>query len=78
MIFILICLLCGFMIIRDKGQKRFDWFVCSALLLSSSITILKSPVNVFFSALTPARKNITFAASTLKQKSYLRSVSAVQ
>ena len=43
MIFILICLLCGFMIIRNKGQKRFDWFVCSALLLSSSITILKSP-----------------------------------
>ena len=43
MIFILICLLCGFMIIRNNGQKRFDWFVCSALLLSSSITILKSP-----------------------------------
>lgn len=45
-------------------------------------------VNVLFSALTPAHKNITFAASTLKQKSYserksqlsgsLRSVSAVQ
>ena len=43
MIVILICLLCGFMIIRNKGQKRFDWFVCAALLLSSSITILKSP-----------------------------------
>ena len=47
-----------------------------------------SIVNVLFSALTPAHKNITFAASTLKQKSYaeresqlsgsLRSVSAVQ
>jgi hypothetical protein len=44
-------------------------------------------VNVLFSALTPAHKNITFAASTLKQKSYaeksqlsgsLQSVSAVQ
>jgi len=45
-------------------------------------------VNVLFSALTPAHKNITFAASTLKQKSHaerksqlsgsLRSVSAVQ
>ena len=45
-------------------------------------------VNVLFPALTPAHKNITFAASTLKQKSYaerksqlsgsLRSVSAVQ
>ena len=29
-----------------------------------------SIVNVLFSALTPAHKNITFAASTLKQKSY--------
>ena len=29
-----------------------------------------SNVNVLFSVLTPARKNITFAASTLKQKSY--------
>lgn len=47
-----------------------------------------SNVNVLFSVLTPARKNITFAASTLKQRSYaeskgqlsgsLRSVSAVQ
>ena len=47
-----------------------------------------SIVNVLFSALTPAHKNITFAASTLKQKSYakrksqllgsLQSVSAVQ
>ena len=27
-------------------------------------------VNVLFSALTPAQKNITFAASTLKQESY--------
>jgi len=27
-------------------------------------------VNVLFSALTPAHKNITFAASTLKLKSY--------
>lgn len=27
-------------------------------------------VNVLFSALTPAHKNITFAVSTLKQKSY--------
>jgi hypothetical protein len=45
-------------------------------------------VNVLFSALTPAHKIITFAASTLKQKYYaerksqlsgsLRSVSAVQ
>ena len=45
-------------------------------------------VNVLFSALTPTHKNITFVASTLKQKSYaerksqlsgsLRSVSAVQ
>ena len=45
-------------------------------------------VNVLFSALTPAHKNITFAASNKKKKSYaeresqlsgsLRSVSAVQ
>jgi hypothetical protein len=45
-------------------------------------------VNVLFSALTSAHKNITFAVSTLKQKSYaerksqlsgsLRSVSPVQ
>ena len=50
--------------------------------------VAKNTVNVLFSALTPVHKNITFAASTLKQKSYaerksqlsgsLRSVSAVQ
>ena len=50
--------------------------------------VAKNTVNVLFSALTPANKNITFAASTLKQKSYaerksqlsggLQSVSAVQ
>ena len=50
--------------------------------------VAKNTVNVLFSALTPANKNITFAASTLKQKSYaerknqlsgsLRSVSVVQ
>ena len=50
--------------------------------------MMSSKVNVLFSALTPTHKNITFAASTLKQKSYaerksqlsgsLRSVSAVQ
>ena len=32
--------------------------------------IVMASVNVLFSALTPAHKNITFAASTLKQKSY--------
>ena len=51
------------------------------------VDLLAGKVNVLFSALTPAHKNITFAASTLKQKSYakksqlsgsLRSVSAVQ
>ena len=50
--------------------------------------VAKNTVNVLFSALIPAHENITFAASTLKQKSYaerksqlsgsLRSVSAVQ
>ena len=50
--------------------------------------VAKNTVNLLFSALTQAHKNITFAASTLKRKSYaerksqlsgsLRSVSAVQ
>ena len=50
--------------------------------------VAKNTVNVLFPALTPAHKNIIFAASTLKQRSYaeskgqlsgsLRSVSAVQ
>lgn len=31
------------MIFTHTGQKRFDWFVCSMLLLSSSITIIESP-----------------------------------
>lgn len=52
------------------------------------VDLLAGKVNVLFSALTPAHKNITFAASTLKQKCFaerksqlsgsLRSVSAVQ
>lgn len=40
---ILICLFCGINIFFHKGQKRFDWCVCSMLLLSSAITILESP-----------------------------------
>lgn len=42
-LFILICLFCGFKIFTNTGQKRFDWCVCSMLLLSSSITMLESP-----------------------------------
>ena len=43
MITIFICLLCGIMIVAHSGQKQFNWFVCSILLLTSNIMILDSP-----------------------------------
>lgn len=43
MIFIIISLFCGFMILIRKGQKRFNWLICSMLLLASGITILDKP-----------------------------------
>lgn len=42
-VLILICLFCGIKIFINKGQRRFDWCVCSMLLLSSTITMLESP-----------------------------------
>ena len=71
--------ICGLFIIYMIMTQAFQW---------SNVADDEFYVNVLFSALTPAHKNITFAASTLKQKSYaerksqlsgsLRSVSVVQ
>lgn len=43
MLFILISIFCGIMILIHSGQNRFNWFVCSMLLLASNITIIDSP-----------------------------------
>ena len=40
--------------------------------------VANNTVNVLFSALIPAHKNITFAASTLKQKSYAEKKSIIR
>lgn len=40
---ILLTIICGYNIYRNRGQKRFDWFVCSMMLFSSSIIILEKP-----------------------------------
>ena len=66
--------------------QHYVQIMCRSLLHIYKIE--KTFVNVLFPALTLAHKNITFSASTLKQKSYaernsqlsgsLRSVSAVQ
>lgn len=42
-IIILIALFCGYKIYSNQGQKRFDWFVCSMMFLSSSIIIVNKP-----------------------------------
>lgn len=42
-IIILIALFCGYKIYSNQGQKRFDWFVCSMMVFSSSIIIINKP-----------------------------------
>lgn len=42
-VFILIALFCGIQIIRNSGQTRFNWVVCSILLLSSGIRLSDKP-----------------------------------
>ncbi len=42
-IIILIALFCGYKIYSNQGQKRFDWFVCSMMVMSSSIIVINKP-----------------------------------
>ena len=42
-IIILLILICGYNIIKNIGQKRFDCFICSMLIFSSSIILLDKP-----------------------------------
>lgn len=42
-VIILIILICGYNIIKNIGQKRFNWFICSMLIFSSSIILLDKP-----------------------------------
>ena len=42
-IIILIALFCGYKIYSNQGQKRFDWFVCSMMVMSSSILVINKP-----------------------------------
>ena len=51
--------ICGLFIIYMIMTQAFQW---------SNVADDEFYVNVLFSALTPAHKNITFAASTLKRK----------
>lgn len=40
---IIISFFCGLMIAMSKGQKRFDWLVCSILLVSLSVILIQKP-----------------------------------
>lgn len=42
-IILLIVVICGLQIINSRGQKRYEWFICSVLLLSSSIVVTTKP-----------------------------------
>lgn len=42
-VIILIILACGYKIYINKGQVRFDWFICSMLIFSSAIIIINKP-----------------------------------
>jgi len=42
-IIVFFVLLFGYKIFINRGQKRFNWFICSILLFSSSIIILDKP-----------------------------------
>ena len=39
----IIVLICGIQIFLNKGQKRYNLFICSVLLLSSSIILIEKP-----------------------------------
>lgn len=40
---IIIALFCGYKIYSNQGQKRFDWFVCSMMVMSSAIIVINKP-----------------------------------
>lgn len=40
---ILIILFCGYKVYSNKGQKRFDWFVCTMMIFSSAIILISKP-----------------------------------
>lgn len=64
-IIILLILICGYNIIKNTGQKRLNWFICSIMLFSSSIIIWNKPqipCHRFFI--------ICFWLSVLRQKEY--------
>lgn len=42
-IIIIVAILCGYKIYKNKGQARFDWFICCVMLFSSFITIVDKP-----------------------------------
>lgn len=42
-ILILIVLFCGYKIYSNQGQRRFDWFVCSMMMLASNIIVIDKP-----------------------------------
>lgn len=42
-IIILFILICGFHIYKKRGQERFNWFICTMVVFSSSIIILNKP-----------------------------------
>lgn len=42
-VIILIALFCGYKIYSNQGQSRFDWFICSLMVLSSSIIVINKP-----------------------------------
>lgn len=43
MVIIIISFLCGLMIAVSKGQRRFDWLICSILLISESVILIQKP-----------------------------------
>lgn len=42
-VIIILALFCGYKILSNKGQVRFDWFVCSMMVFASSIIVISKP-----------------------------------
>lgn len=42
-VIILLALFCGYKIYSNRGQKRFDWFVCSMMIFASTINVINKP-----------------------------------
>lgn len=42
-VIILLALFCGYKIFSNKGQARFDWFICSMMVFASSIIVISKP-----------------------------------